>query len=164
MHLYCYNAYWLERELGQSLLFVEWKNELPSFLQGNHPGLSNMGFIVLMKTVQNAGDPSYTCFHCPWFYSSIMRSINILSAALVEAAAQAYWVLHAIWFNCLIIFNLGPYKVRPLMQYCSENPWTCYAFPVFMHFQYMQQFAGMQTPIFNKHHLYILVVNGHKLC
>jgi hypothetical protein len=46
-------------------------------------------------------------FTYPQFYFTILRSNHILFVAMVEAAAQAYRVAHAVSLTCSIILTSG---------------------------------------------------------
>lgn len=68
-------------------------------------------------------------FAYPWFYFSIMRSIDILYAATIEAGTQARWVKRCFTDSPHhLVF--GGYKLRPFMVNHSENPPEFDTFPV----------------------------------
>jgi hypothetical protein len=65
-----------------------------------------------------------TCFHYPWFYFSVMRSINILSAATAEAAVQAPECVRS-FTDSPHHFDSRDYKLRslilPLAHVCTVS-------------------------------------------
>jgi hypothetical protein len=119
-----------------------------------------LGWIVLMETGQNTGDSCYTCLCYLQFYFSIMRSI--LSAALVEAAAQAHWVAHAVSLSCPIIFNLGTIKWGLSWSITQKIQGHVIHF-LFYAFSIYAAIRRNATPAYNESHLQILVVNVYKL-
>jgi hypothetical protein len=100
----------------------------------------------------NTGDSRYTRFRYPRSYFSTMRSINILSAATVEAVSQAHWVALAVSLT-RPTFDYRDYKLRPLLVYHSENQRVCYAFPVLRVFD-VRGDSQERKPAYNRSHLY----------
>jgi hypothetical protein len=66
------------------------------------------------------------------FYFSITRSINTLSAATAETAAQVHCYCAHRSTDSSQHFESSAYKLRPLVVCHSERPRACYAFP-FLH-------------------------------
>jgi hypothetical protein len=85
---------------------------------------------MLLSHVQVALVIRFIFFAYQRFYFSIMRSINILSTATVEAAAQAHWVARAVSLTLPTILTPGTINQDLSRRITQKNPRACYTSPV----------------------------------
>jgi hypothetical protein len=95
------------------------------------------------------GYSRYTRFRYPRFYFSVIRSINILSAATVEAAAKAHWVARAVSLTRPTI--LTPGTTNKGLSWCITQKIHRHLYVSrFTRFQYTRRYAGTQPPRFTR--------------
>jgi hypothetical protein len=91
----------------------------------------------LYNRVKHSGSSRYTRFRYPRSYFSIMRSVNILFTAMIEAAATDHWLAPQFWLRGLKIKAFHCVSLWKIHRLSFFN-FTC--------FRYERQLAGMQVP------------------